>query len=250
MAEHEDTMHLDELFAGPSGDQNLQEPVPKASTDPASLSFKQTEFCLEGTIVATTGLRTFNTKVYFGLLLAIGSHFLKVNFWNNLAKVWAKKAIVGSTFKISNGFVNTANEAFRVSPLTVEVLANTLSKIEIHPNAAKPPLPLTSFEKLIKKPDLMGTLVHVEGKVVNVKHTERYVLVKLVGGEDELEILLIFNNVGFDQTIEENCVLNVFYGKVSRFGTDLAIKIIDLSRFTCIHPETESSESTLKKTKN
>lgn len=67
---------------------------------------------LEGTIVATTGLKKFNGRAYFGLLLAIGIHLdvhIKVNFWSNFAKVWAKRMIVGWTMKITNGYVNTAS---------------------------------------------------------------------------------------------------------------------------------------------
>lgn len=96
MSENEESMNLSYL-AGSSGNQNPQEPVPKPTTDPASLSFRQTKFHLKGTIVATIGIRIFKTKVYFGLLLAIGTTLLKINLWNNFAKVWAKRIIVGWT---------------------------------------------------------------------------------------------------------------------------------------------------------
>ena len=59
------------------------------------LSFKQTRFHLEGTIMAT-GIKNFKTKVYFGLLLTVGA-LVKVNLWGNFAKVWAKRMIVGWT---------------------------------------------------------------------------------------------------------------------------------------------------------
>lgn len=230
-----------------TGDSNkdqstISKPTP---TDPASLVCQQTEFHLEGKIMATTGIKFFPAKVYFGLLLAVGSHLIKLNFWGNLAKLWSKKLIVGWDLKVTNGFVITANENFRVTKLKVEVSINQGSAIKFSPYQEKPSFPLTSFDNLISESELLGTLVHTEGNVVEIKSTEKQVRVKLVGGEDDLEIITIFTLDRFDKTIQLNSTLTIFFGKLCQLGPDHAIKVIDFTRCTC-HPEVSSPNCSKK----
>lgn len=232
--------------AGSTGDSVEATIEMNTSTDPTTLASNQSEFHLEGIIVATTGIKNYPKNVYFGLLLSVGLHLVKFNFWSNLAKIWSKQAVIGSYMKVTNGYTVQANPSFRVTDIKFEVSITKSSSIKIIPMNQKPPLPLTSFDDLISNPEYMSKLVHTEGKVIDIKRTEKQIKVKLIAGEDDLEIIALFTPDRFDASIEVKSSLKIFFGKLCELGPDHGIRVIDFTRLTCIHPKDASPNSAKK----
>ena len=180
-------------------------------------------------MVAVTGIKNYTAKVYFGVLMFIGIHFLKINLWGNIAKVWAKRMVVGSRLKIENGYVSAANENFRVTELTIEVSVNQESLIEVGPTIQKPKIEFTPFEDLIARHRQISKLIHIRGRIASISNSSKQVVVKVVDDED-LDIQVIFSKDRFDPALEKDSLLSVTFGKLCHYGSELAIRIIDFSR--------------------
>ena len=146
----------------------------------------------------------------------IGIHFLKINLWGNIAKVWAKRVVVGSRLKIENGYVSAANETFRVTELTIEVSVNQESLIEVGPTIQKPKIEFTPFEDLIARHRQISELIHIRGRIASISNSSKQVVVKVVDDED-LDIQVIFSKDRFDPALEKDSLLSVTFGKLCHY---------------------------------